>query len=244
MIRAAAFCFAVAIAPLAAPAAAQQGSPAMSTLADVFAAIRADDSAALTRLLDADPALAGAREGGLSAISLAAYMGKPTLVDLVRARRGTPDAFEAAILGDAEAVRAALGAGQDIDAFAPDGFTLLALAVFFNHPMLAKTLIDAGADPSLRASNAQQVGPIHAAVARGDLASLEALLQAGGDANLPQGQGVTPLHSAAHAGNAAAVDLLLAADADRTARDEQGRSAADHARTMGHEVLAARLETL
>lgn len=212
-----------------------------TVLGDVFAAIRADDAAALTRLLDADPALAGAREGGVSALSLAAYMGRPALVEVVRARRGTPDPFEAAILGEAETVRAALAAEQHVDAFAPDGFTLLALAVFFGHPGLAKALIAAGADPSLRANNAQGVGPIHAAVARGDLASLEALLEAGGDPNLPQQQGVTPLHSAAHTGNAAAVELLLRHGAAPAARDEQGGSAADHAREMGFAALAERL---
>lgn len=211
-------------------------------LADVFAAIRADDAATLGRLLDADPALAGLREGGLSALSLAAYMGKPALVEVVRARRGTPDVFEAAILGEVEVVRAALVAGQDVDAFAPDGFTLLGLAVFFGHPSLAKALIEVGADPSLRANNAQGVGPIHAAVARGDLSSLEALLLAGGDPNLPQQQGVTPLHSAAHTGNAAAAGLLLLFGADPSARDAQGRSAADHAREKGFAALAERLD--
>lgn len=236
---------ALALALLAGPASAQEGGAAMSqpsALGEVFAAIRADDAEALARLLDADPSLAGAREGGLSAISFAAYMGRPALAEAVRARRGTPDVFEAAILGEVEVVRAALVAGQNVDDFAPDGFTLLGLAVFFGHPELARALIDVGADPSLRADNAQNVGPIHAAVARGDLASLEALLLAGGDPNLPQQQGVMPLHSAGHTGSAAAAGLLLLFGADPAARDAQGRTAADHAREMGHAALAERLE--
>ncbi len=208
----------------------------------VMAAIRADDAATLQRLLDADPSLAAQRDATrMSPLSLAVYMDKPQLAEIVRARRGTPDVFEAALIGDIETVRAALAAGQDIDAFAPDGFTLLALAVFFRHPDLAKTLIEAGADPNLRANNAQKVGPLHAAVARGDVVTLEKLLLAGGDPNLPQQQGVTPLHSAAHTGNAAAVELLVRYGADLALRDEQGRSAADHAREKGHAQLAAQL---
>jgi ankyrin repeat protein len=214
-------------------------------LDDLMAAIRADDAATLTRLLEADPELAAARDGaGLSPLSLAAYMGRPALVEIVRARRGTPDFFEAAILGDAEAVRDALVAGQDVDAFAPDGFTTLGLAVFFGHPGLAAALIEAGADVNLRARNAQGVGPIHAAVARADVATLERLLAKGADANAPQQQGVTPLHGAAAAGSAAAAGLLLLYGADVAARMEGGKTAADMARERGHPELAVRLEAV
>jgi ankyrin repeat protein len=224
----------------AAAAAAQDGDAAM--IDDVMAAIRADDAAALTALLDADPGLAGARDAnGLSALSLSAYMGRDALVDLVRARRGTPDFFEAVILGDAEAVRDALVAGQDVDAFAPDGFTALGLAAFFRHPGIAAALIEAGADVNLQARNAQGVGAIHAATARADVATLELLLAKGADPNAPQQQGVTPLHGAASVGSAAAAGLLLLYGADINARMEDGKTPAEIARERGHPQLAERL---
>jgi ankyrin repeat protein len=214
-------------------------------LDDVMAAIRADDEAALTRLLDADPGLAGGRDAaGLSPVSLAAYMGRERMVETLRARRGTPDFFEACILGDGGAVRDALVAGQDVDAFAPDGFTALGLAVFFRHPGLAAALIEAGADVNLQARNAQGVGPIHAATARADIATLELLLAKGADPNAPQQQGVTPVHGAASVGSAAAVGLLLLYGADPAARTADGKIAAEIARERGHPGLAERLAAL
>jgi ankyrin repeat protein len=238
MIRAALVALAVA-----SPAAAGAAGEESAMLDDVLAAIRADDAAALARLLDADPALAAQRDAsGLSPLSLAAYMERPHLVEIVRARRGAPDFFEACILGDIASIEAALAAGQDVDAFAPDGFTPLGLAVFFRHPELAARLIEAGADVSLQARNAQRVGPIHAAVARGDLATLERLLLAGADPNAPQQQGFTPLHAAAAQGSLAAVALLLMFGADPSLRSEQGKTAADVARERGHPEIAERLE--
>jgi uncharacterized protein len=54
-------------------------------------------------------------------------------------------------------------------------------------------LIDAGADLNAKANNALQVAPIHAAIARSDIATLGLLLERGADPNLTQQKLVRPL---------------------------------------------------
>ena len=197
------------------------------------------DAAAALALADADPALLARRSAdGVSALSLAAYVGDAALVAALRERRGPPDFFEALIVGDDAAVERALGAGQDLEQTAPDGFTPLGLAVYFNHDALALRLLDAGARVDARAANAQQVGPLHAAVSRGNAALVELLLGRGASADLPQQQGITPLHAAAAAGRADLVALLRRAGADPRRTDDAGRDAAEHARQHGQAALA------
>jgi len=151
--------------------------------------------------------------------------------------------FEACIAGDEAAVQSALDRGQDIDAFAPDGFTALALAVSFGHHSLARRLIEAGADVNRRANTAQNVGPIHAALARGDMQTLELLLQMGADPNAVQEKNVRPLHEAASSGNTVGAALLLMYGADPCAKADDGQTPADLALSKGY-ALADRLHAL
>lgn len=209
---------------------------------DVFDAIRENDAKRLIRVLEADPGLGARRNAdGMSPLSLAAYMGRTDLVEIIRSRH-EPDFYEALIVGEETVVTEALDGGRDPNGRAPDGFTPLGLAVFFGHDVLARRLIDAGADLDLRADNAQQVGPIHAAVAQQRSALLELLLAGGADPNAPQQQGVRPVHGAASRGDAPAVALLVFYGADLTIRTDAGESAADFARERDHPHLAERIE--
>ena len=211
----------------------------------VMSAIRANDAATLRQLLEAKPDLVAQRDStGVSALSLAMYLERPALAEIVLAKRGTPDFFEACLVGDERTVRSHLARGQDVDAYAPDGYTPLGLAVFFRQPAIARLLIDAGANVNARARNLQQVGPVHAAVARADLDTLTLLLERGADPNLPQAKLVRPIHDAAAGGKTSVVALLLMFGADASTRTEEGQSAAELARSKGHTALAARLEVL
>ena len=216
----------------------------MSAIDPLFDAIRAGDLGKVKALVIDNPAILAARNAqGISPLSWAAYTGQAAVFEMLRARRGDPDFFEACILGDENAVQAALDDGQDIDAFAPDGFTPLALTVFFGNRSLARRLIEAGADPNLRANNAQHVGPIHAALARGDVQILELLLQMGADPNAVQERNFRPLHEAASSGNTVGVALLLMYGADPSAKADDGQTPADLARSKGY-AIAGRLDAL
>jgi uncharacterized protein len=215
-----------------------------SPIDQLFEAIRAHDLAKVDAVISAHPSVLAERNSqGVSPLSWAAYLGQQPIVEALRVKRGAPDFHEACIVGDEGAVRAALAAGQDVNAFAPDGFTPVALGAFFRHPGIVKLLVDAGADMNLRSNNAQKVGPLHAAAARNDVQTLELLLVRGADPNLPQEKLARPLHSAAANGNTVAVALLLMYGADPNAATEEGERPADMAKKKGH-ALAARLETI
>jgi ankyrin repeat protein len=210
-------------------------------LDSLFDAIRGGDVERVESAIAADPSLLSQRNAqGISPLSWAAYLGQVSILESLRAKRGTPDFFEACIVGDEAAVRAAMARKQNLDAFAPDGFTPVALAAFFGQPGIARLLVDAGANVDLRARNGQGVGPIHAAMARGDLRTLELLLLKGADANARQEGGYTPLHEAASSGNLPAVAMLLMYGADPRAKADDGSTPLDLARKNGH-ALAERL---
>ena len=216
-----------------------------SNLEVLFDAIRNRDSGRIQHLLADDPSLLSRRNSqGISPLSWAAYLELAPIVELLRTRRGVPDFHEACIVGDESAVRDALEGGQDVNAPASDGFTALGLAVFFRQAEITRLLLDSGADADARARNAQQVGPVHAAVARGDLAALEVLLSRGADPDSPQARGIRALHVAAANGNGAAVDLLLKFGANPRLTSEDGATAEELARRGGHAVLADRLHAL
>jgi hypothetical protein len=87
-----------------------------------------------------------------------------------------------------------------------------------------------------------------AAAAAGDEARVRALLPPHGapeeDGPPDAPGGMTSLMAAAAGGYEAVVELLLSRGADASLRDEQGRSAAAHARAAGHAHLAERLDTV
>lgn len=214
-------------------------------LGQLFDAIRQNDTLRVDKLITANPGLMLQRdESGTSPLAFAAYNENGPLLQHLLKARGTPDFFEAAIVGELSVVSAALTAGQDINERAPDGFAALSLAVFFGQPDTARYLIEAGADVNAQATNAFQVGPIHAAVARGDIVTLELLLYHGADVNSSQQKGLRPLHAAAMSGNTPLVALLLMFGADLSLASEDGKRAADYAREKGHDQLAQRLEAL
>jgi ankyrin repeat protein len=214
-------------------------------LKQLFEAIRQNDVQLVNQILQTNPQLIGEHnETGTTPLAFAAYNENKQMLELLRKARVTPDFFEAAIVGEIPFVQAALAAGQDINERAPDGFTALSLAVFFRQAETARYLIESGADVNAQATNASQVGPIHAAVAREDIVTLELLLYHGADANACQQKSLRPVHAAASSGNTQLVALLLMFGADPSLANEDGRLAADYARDRGHHDLARRLDIL
>ena len=210
---------------------------------DLFDLIAGRDATALAQALAENPALATSRNAdGASLLAVAAYNGNAEAITAIRAALPDIDPYEAILVGDTAAVKAALAAGWDGNALAPDGFTPLALAAFFSRAEIFDLLLPLTKDVNARATNSQQVAALHAASAIRAVPMVERLLRAGADPNLPQQQGFVALHTAALHGDALMAGLLLLFGADPARRDTAGKSAADHARSKGHDWLAARLE--
>jgi ankyrin repeat protein len=212
---------------------------------DIFDAINAGDAEAVDRILARDASQAGARnEQGVSALMAAWYTFTPRLRDLVRAHASDLDVFEAAVVGDLPALARHIGGEPAlISAYSADGFTPLHFAGFFNHPDVARLLLDRGAPLNAVTRNDLANMPLHAAAAGRANDVCRLLLEAGADPNAMQHGGFTPLHEAAHHGNDALVEMLLVHGADRLAKNNDGETAADVAQAAGHAALAERLRS-
>jgi uncharacterized protein len=212
---------------------------------ELFKPIKENDIANIRELIARNPSLLNERsKQGLSPLMYAAYMERPEIVSVLRSATSQLDFFEACMFGDTPAVQRYLARGQDINSRAADGFTPLGLAVFFRQPATARVLIEAGADINAKADNTFQVAPIHAAVARSDLTTLQLLLLRGANPNLAQQRLMKPIHEASAAGSLPMVAMLILFGADPSARNEEGKSPADFARDSGHLALSKRLELL
>lgn len=207
-------------------------------------AIMQGDEATVAGLVESDRRVAEERdENGVSALMLALYRGQTEIAAVVAEAKGWLDVFEAAAIGDPGRLEMALKENPEaIGSFSADGFTALHFAAFFGRRLPANLLVLAGADVNAEARNASRVRPIHSAVAGPDPMMAEILLAMGADVHAQQEGGFTALQAAAKQGNTKLVDLLLRADADPRLAADDGRTAADLARTAGHEALAVRLE--
>lgn len=202
-------------------------------------AVKAGDAAAVSRLVDEDPALLSTQENGISAVMLALYHGRRDVARLL-IDRGAPLSFhDLCAAGDVDRVQAMLGDDRPLlDRRSADGFPPLGLAVFFGNREVAKFLIAEGADVNAAAENAQRVAPVHAAAAVCDHEILTILLDQGADPDARQQNGYTPLHTAAARGDIDMARLLLARGADASARGTDGLSVADVAHKYGQGAFA------
>jgi ankyrin repeat protein len=210
----------------------------------LFNAIRAGDVADVEGCLEADASLAAARRDGASAVLWARYCHRPEVAKVIRARLAALDMFEACALGEADRVAVLLAEDATrANAVAPDGFGPLGLACFFDHEPVVRLLLAAGARVDQASANSMKVMPLHSAAAARSVPICRLLLAAGAPVNARQGHelGFTPLMEAALNGQDELVDLLLAHGADAALLNDEGKSAADHARSAGHAALADRL---
>ena len=200
------------------------------TVAALFQSIEKGDLGAAEALLAADPLLADGRlENGVSLLLMAVYYGQAAIAGAIRAQRESLDIWEAAALGEVDALSALLTAEPELlNAVAPDGFYPLGLAGYFGQQEAFRWLLAQGADRNQVAENGMRVRPVHTIAAQRDpqlaLALMTDLLTYGAAVNVSQHGGWTPLHQAADHGNLALVQLLLAHGADPAAQSEAGQT--------------------
>ena len=125
---------------------------------------------------------------------------------------------DAAMRQDADAVRALLASGADVNAPQGDGMTGLHWAARHGATEIVRLLLDADADLGVTTRLGDHT-PLHVARRAGQASTMAVLLDAGADANVLTATGATPLHFAATAGNADALTTLLDHGADANARE-------------------------
>ncbi|MYA41357.1 MAG: hypothetical protein F4Z31_06360 [Gemmatimonadetes bacterium] len=128
---------------------------------------------------------------------------------------------DAAMRGDAAAVRDLIADGADVNAAQGDGMTALHWAASNRDPGLAHMLLEAGADIGA-GTRIGRYTPLHVAAQAGAGEVVELLLGAGADPDAPitVGGAARPLHLAAAAGSERGVRALAAAGADVNAAEE------------------------
>jgi ankyrin repeat protein len=152
--------------------------------------------------------------------------------------------FAAAMLGDVNRLEALLAANRALaHAVSTDGWTPLHLAAFFGKLDAARLLLNKGASPKTRSSNAMNNLPIHAAAAGRHTALVKLLLEHGTPANARQHGGWTALHAAAQHGDVEMARLLVENGADVSARADNQQRPLDLAVLKAHQAMVDFLES-
>jgi uncharacterized protein len=210
---------------------------------EFFAAIRAGDVATVRTMLQAEPALASAKnEQGQSPVLAAVYGGRAEIRDLLIAQ-GVPLEFhEAVAAGQLQSVEHFIEQDPGLArSYSPDGFPVFALAAVFGHLPVARYLFEKGADVNSAATNGTGYNALTGAVTSGHLDIAAWLLEKGADPNYRYGPGYTPLLAAAANGRLEIVSALLARGADLHAKANDGKTALAIAEERKHPEVAALL---
>lgn len=193
--------------------------------------------------LKTDSTFADEAEGGVSALLIALYHRQDEVAHLIRSYRSEVTIFEAAALGEIESIEGLLGKDPaHALAVSPDGFTALGLAAYFGHVDVALDLVKAGADVNRVATGPLAAAPLHSALANGFVELARALVEVGAKVNLPGPSGWLPLHYAADLGDADLALFLLQHGADAGLTNEDGQTAAELGREVGHDNVSEVLE--
>jgi ankyrin repeat protein len=148
---------------------------------------------------------------------------------------GMSDVADAAMRGEAAAVKALIAKKADVNAPQADGATALHWAVYRGDRDLAAVLLRAGANP--KAANREGATPLWLASVNGDARMVAALIEAGADPNETLPLGRTPLMLASRTGSVEAMKALLDNGANPNAKETlRGTTPMMWAADEGHEA--------
>ncbi len=217
----------------------------MDNVKEFFAAIRAGNTATARTMLEAEPALATAKnERGQSPILAAVYSGRADIRDLLIAHGVHLELHEAVAAGQLESVEHFIDNDPDLArSYSPDGFPAIALAAAFGHFPIVLYLFEKGADLTAVATNGTGYNALTGAIASGREQIAIWLLENGADANYRYGPGYFPLIEAAANGHLAIVKDLLVHGADIHAKTNDGKSALAIAEERKHPEISAFLRS-
>ena len=202
---------------------------------DLVEALSARDLERARTVARDHPELAGVRDAdGVLPALLALYAGDRELGEQLLPPDGELGAAEAAAFGRHERLEALLAEDPAAaNAWSPDGFSPLGLAIFGGQERAVRTLVEHGADvEAIGRHRTIQVRPLHTAAFVRDAELGRILLDAGADPNGTAEGGFTALHSAAQNGDLAFVRLLLERGANPTV-EVRGKRAFDFAEEAG-----------
>lgn len=209
-----------------------------------FDAVRSGNRKLILELLAQDRSLLDKKDDHMSSpIQVACYYGHREIAELLMARGGHIEIYDACAVGDLDALRSWLhGRPEAIHERSPDGFLPLCLAAAFGHQLLVEDLIEAGANVNDRSSAPGHVAPLDSAVFGRNARVVLDLLKAGANPNQPQDGGFYPLHLAAQNGDLEIVQALLQYGANPNVRTQNGFSPSDLARSKQHVHVVPYLE--
>ncbi len=201
------------------------------------------DMPKVKEMLKSDPTLATAKdENGTSVILKATYHRQREVVQTLLASGVELNIFEAAATGQTRRVEELTRQDKSLaNAFAPDGFMPLGLAVFFGHPETVDLLLKAGADVNATTRESMKVTPLASAAAARQIEIARVLIAHGANVNAQAESAFTPLHEVAARGDLEFATLLLDHGADINAKTKDGKTplafAQEHKQTAMVEFL-------
>ena len=176
----------------------------------------------------------------VSEILQAKYTGNNARVEELLKAGPRLDVFEAAATGQTARVRDLITTNPSlVNAYAPDGFFPLGLAVFFGNTSTVDVLLQAGADVNQQSRENMKVSPLHSAAAARRVDLAEMLLVKGANPNSRAEGGFTPLHEVAVTGQLELAALLLKHGADINAKDNSGKTTLAHAISGNKDAVVA-----
>ncbi len=166
---------------------------------ELFAAMRLGRESIVRQLVLRDARVASSRdETGVSAILRCLYEWKLGMLEILLARCPRLDVFEAAALGKLGRLEELLLCTPELArTWSSDGVTALHLASFYGQEGAVERLLEAGADPSVRARDEAGRTPLEEAVRSGQWNIVRLLSAYGAEAALSSNQEWTALHMAA-----------------------------------------------